>query len=185
MEINSQKQQLTLLQQGNEDAFAWIYEKHVDKLYYYTLKFVKNPEVAEELVQAVFVKIWEIRDKINPELSFDAFLYRITKNQTLNFLKRAAYENKYRESLVPSYARGVHDTENRVINNETTAIIDKAISKLPEKRQRIYRMSRLDGLDHQGIASQLGLSKNTVKVQIVKASKFVKAYFTQFENATS
>jgi RNA polymerase sigma-70 factor (ECF subfamily) len=61
--------------------------------------------------------------------------------------------------------------------NETSKIIHQAIDELPDKRQVIYRMSRLEGFDHDGIATKLGISKNTVKVQIVKASKFVRAYY--------
>lgn len=171
------KAELCLFRNGDVNAFGKIYERYVDKLYFYALKFVKSPEIAEEIVQGVFVKIWEIRVKINLELSFDAFLYRITKNHTLNFLKRQAYENRFKKQLIPIYTKGVEATENHVIMNETSKIIHQAIDELPEKRQAIYRMSRLEGLDHDGIATKLGISKNTVKVQIVKASKFVRAYY--------
>ena len=177
MITNSLKSELYRFRKGDMNAFGKIYEHYVDKLYYYTLKFVKTPEIAEEIVQGVFVKIWENRTKIKLELSFDAYLYRITKNQTLNFLKRQAYENRFREQLIPIYTRGVDTTENQVYMNETTKIIHRAIDKLPEKRQAIYRMSRLEGIDHEGIATKLGISKNTVKVQIVKASKFVRSYY--------
>jgi RNA polymerase sigma-70 factor (ECF subfamily) len=141
------KTELSLFSSGDANAFRKIYERYVDKLYFYALKFVKSHEIAEEIVQSVFVKIWEIRFKINPELSFDSFLYRITKNHTLNYLKRQAYENRFRKQLIPIYTKGIEATENHVIMNETSKIIHQAISK------------------------------NTVKVQIVKASKFVRAYY--------
>ncbi|MFY0628486.1 MAG: RNA polymerase sigma-70 factor [Reichenbachiella sp.] len=177
---NSLKAELCLFRDGDSKAFGRIYERYVDKLYFYSLKFVKSPEIAEEIVQGVFVKIWEIRAKINLELSFDAFLYQITKNQTLNFLKRQAYENRFKEQLIPIYTRGIDATENQILMNETSSIIHRAIDELPEKRQAIYRMSRLEGLDHNGIATKLGISKNTVKVQIVKATKFVRSYYATY-----
>ena len=174
------KSEICLFRDGDVNAFEKVYERYVDRLYFYVLKLVKSPEIAEEIVQGVFVKIWEIRSKINLELSFEAFIYRITRNHTLNYLKRQAYENRFKKQLIPIYNKGVNATENHVILNETSKIIHQAIDKLPEKRQTIYRMSRLEGLDHDGIATKLGISKNTVKVQIVKASKFVKAFYVTY-----
>ncbi len=179
------KNQLIRLRNGDEKAFHQIYECYVDKLYYFTLKYVKAPAVAEELVQRIFVKLWEIRSKINPELSFDSFIFRITRNLTINYLKRSNFEERFRSQLRPTLSQGITQTENQVILNETSEIIERAISKLPEKRQQIFRLSRLQGLDHGGIADKLGISKNTVKVQVVKATKFVRAYFLQYRDLSA
>ncbi len=179
MEISLQKELVKKLQAGDESAFKSIYDQYVNKLYYFTLKFVKSPELAEELVQAAFVKVWESRAQINLELSFESYLFRITKNHTLNFLKRAAYERQFRDNLKTSYTFSSKCTEEQVNLNESLTIINKAIDLLPPKRQMIYRLSRIDGIDHDSIAAKLGISKNTVKVQIVKATKFVKDYYSQ------
>ncbi|MEO9476009.1 MAG: RNA polymerase sigma-70 factor [Cyclobacteriaceae bacterium] len=178
------KVNLLKLKGGNEQAFQKIYEHYVDKLYYFTLKYVKSSAVAEDLVQSIFVKLWDIRSKINPDLSFDSFIYRITKNHTINHIRRSAFEQKFRDQLVPEYSSGEEQTANQVAFNETNLIVEKAISSLPERRQQIFRLSRLQGVDHDGIASAMGISKNTVKVQIVKATKFLREHLNQYRDVS-
>lgn len=179
VEIGLQKELVKKLKTGDESAFKAIYDQYVNKLYYFTLKLVKSSELAEEIVQAAFVKIWESRAQINPELSFEAYLFRISKNHTFNVLKRAAYERQYRDNLKTNSSFSSKCTEEQVNLNESLSIINKAIKLLPPKRQMIYKLSRIEGVDHDSIAAKLGISKNTVKVQIVKATKFVKNYYSQ------
>jgi RNA polymerase sigma-70 factor (ECF subfamily) len=175
--LSLQKELIIKLKTGDESVFRVIYDQYVNKLYYFALKFVRSPEAAEELVQAVFVKLWESRSQIDINLSFESYLYKITKNHTLNFLKRAAYERQYRVKLKSRYTFSSLDTEEQVDLNESLTIINQAIELLPPKRQKIYKLSRINGVNHDRIALQLGISKNTVKVQIVKATKFIKNHF--------
>lgn len=168
------KELIERLIDGDHDAFATIYSSYVDKLYYFSLKLVKSTELAEELVQEVFIKIWKLRKTLNTELSFDAFLFRIVRNMAINNLKKVAYQNRVKEEIRIGRSATIYTTEAMVAYNETLAILENVLEKLPPKRQRIYRLSRIEGLDHDTIAKTLKISKNTVKVQMVKASKFVR-----------
>lgn len=162
---------------GDEGAFRAIFDRYRDRLYGYCLKFTKSKEAAEEIVQDVFVKVWENRSSLNPDLSFNAYLYQITKNLAFNFLKKAASETLFKKRILP-YLEVAHSRpEDDCLYRDYERLADKVIKLLPPQRQLIFQMSRQSGMSHDEIATSLGISKNTVKGQIVKASKTIRDYF--------
>jgi RNA polymerase sigma-70 factor (family 1) len=162
---------------GNEAAFRAIFDLYRDRLFCYCLKFTKTREAAEEIVQDVFVKVWENRQAINPDLSFNAYLYQITKNLAFNFLKKAAGEVSFKRKVLLYLEVAHNQPEEDCIFQDYEQLAEQAIQTLPPQRQLIFRMSRRDGMSHEEIADSLGISKNTVKVQIVKASKTLREFF--------
>ena len=174
---SDEKYLVALVAQGDEGAFRQIFDLYRDKLYAYSLKFTKSKVSAEEIVQEVFIKIWENKARLNPELSFRAYLYKITQNQVFDYLKKAANDITFRKAMirwVDSYADRVEDG---VIMAEYEEVVRQAVEQLPPQRKLIFQLSRDHYMSHEEIATQLGISKNTVKVQIVKAGKFIKEYF--------
>ncbi|CAN5911035.1 RNA polymerase sigma-70 factor [soil metagenome] len=167
---------------GDEAAFRAIFDRYRDRLFTYCLKFTKSREAAEEIVQDVFMKIWENRLSIDPDLSFNAYLYQITKNLAFNFLKKAAGEISFKQSVLGYLENAHNQSEDDCIYQDYEQLAESAISLLPPKRQMIFQMSRQEGMSHEAIAASLGISKNTVKVQIVKASKTLRAYFRLHTN---
>lgn len=174
------KEIIRKLKDGDHNAFEHVYNIYVDKLYYFILKLLKSPEMAEELVQEIFIRIWLLRDTLNTELSFDAFLFKIARNLSINLIKKTAYQHRVKDEIRVRSTSYSNSTESTVEYNETSKHLEEVLKKLPPKRQQIYRMSRMEGLDHNTIANNLNISKNTVKVQMVKASKFVKDHMKQY-----
>ena len=177
----TKKQLVTRLREGDKTAFTLIYYEYINKLYFYCFRFVESNEMAEELVQEIFIKLWDLRNSLNPNLSFDAFLYRITKNHTINHIKKKAFENRVKKEIAHRSSYKENETENRILMNETSKLLNSVIERLPEKRQLIYKMRKLEGFDNSEIASKLGISKNTVQAQLVKGSKFVKKHVSYFQ----
>ena len=130
---------------------------------------------AEEVVQDVFVKIWKNRDKINLELSVEGYVFRITKNELLNKIKKKVLHTEsldvHSESLLFNNC-----TENQVFLNEMKAVLSEAMAALPEKRQEIFRLSREKGYSNKEIAEELNISINTVESQIKKSIKYLRSY---------
>lgn len=162
---------------GDEAAFRAIFDLYRDRLFCYCLKFTKSREAAEEIVQDVFIKVWENRQAVNPDLSFKAYLYQITKNLAFNFLKKAAGEVSFKRKVLLYLEVAHNQPEEACILQDYEQLAEKAIQMLPPQRQLIFRMSRREGMSHEEIAAILGISKNTVKVQIVKASKTLRDFF--------
>lgn len=173
---------LRKLSSGDEKAFRRVYDTYKSKLYFYALKFTKNEHNAEEIVQQVFIKLWDSKHAIDPELSFDAYLFRITRNTTFNFLKRQALESLHKQKLMADTPQKDHQTEETLDYYECEALALEAIEALPEKRQIIFKMSHDEGMNAKEIAEMLEISVNTVKSQLIKASKTIKAHLLLHAN---
>ena len=167
------------LRQGEKAAFEKIYYRYHGNLYFYALKFVKSSQIAEEIVQEVFLKIWEIRRDIRPELSLMSFLFTICKHRVLNVLDRAATDLSFRQEIAKHVLTSANSVEDSITAREYQEIIDCAVSKLPPIRQIVFNMCRVEGKSYDDVAVELGIKKGTVKDHMVKAIRFVKDYISE------
>lgn len=161
------------LQKGQANAFRSIYDHYYAKVYHYCLRFTQQTEDAEELAQNVFVQVWEQRQSIDLDKSFDAYLFTIAHHNACNFLKSKARRVALKQSY-PTYMRATSNTEDTVIFNELSQTMHDTIANLPEKRQIIFRMHYEEHYSDQEIASALQLSVHTIKSQLAKASRTIK-----------
>ena len=137
---------------------------------------VKLTEVTDELVQDIFLKVWERRGEINENLSFQAWLYRIAENMVVDYYRRLALDLKMRKHMLETYAELYNQTEDYILNKERAQLLDKALQLLPPQRQVIFRLCRLEGKSYEEAASFLNISTSTVSNQLVKATKNIKDY---------
>ena len=161
---------------GDQSAFRTIFCRYKDKLFSYCYRFTKTEATAEEIVHDVFLKIWTERERINPELSFSSYLYKITRNQALNFMRKAAADQSLRDKLRHYFEQYDSQCEDQIIYNDLFAIVQRAVALLPPRRRLIYEMSREQAMKDEEIAHRLRISKQTVKNQMVKALSFIRRY---------
>lgn len=180
---SSDKQQnnelLTQLRNGDQTAFAEIYNQYRSKIFVYACGLCKSPDVSEEIVQEVFIKIWQKRDQINTELNFGAYIKKITLNHVLNHLKKVAREKTLQQQLFLFIETIRNSTEDNLLEKELLKTYDDAIAKLPPQKKLIYNLSRNQDLSHDEIAKKLNISKNTVKNHMVEATRFIRNYVNQ------
>jgi len=174
---------VTELKTGNKSAFAHIYETYCDKVYHFILKFIIDQEDARELVQQVFIKLWDNKQNIDPGLPLDPYLFVISRNCCFDFLKKVARDRELKEQLLQMNTIRCNETENNILLNEYEELVNKAIQQLPEKRRAVFQC-RMDGNSYDEIAAQLNISKNTVKTHLLKSYKFVKEYVKVFADIT-
>ena len=168
------KQLLKKLKSGDLQAFQEIFMAYSDRLYHFTLSYLKNTFDAEEIVQDVFLLVWEMREEIDEEKSFKSFLYRITVNKVFNHLKRQVVRQKY-ESYLQHFEQPLSESpEARLHFQELESKVRTLLLKLPEQQRNIFELSRITGLSNLQIAEKLGLSIRTVENQVYRASKFLK-----------
>jgi len=161
------------LANNSEQAFETIYHFYKDRTYFFFIKFCKDTDQAEELLQALFVKLWEKRESVRSDTNFESFLFTIAKHLALDFLKSKSREELYElHALSPT----PNVTEQDVYFHELQSMANLAIDALPEKRQIIYRMNYEEGLSIAQISETLKLSPHTVKAQLNKASQTVRLY---------
>lgn len=170
---------LIKLKNGNALAFEEIYNQYRNKIYVYALKLCKSTVTAEEIVQEVFIKIWQKREQLNPELQFTAYLKKITLNHVLNHLKKIAREKTLQDELFAYLGEIKNSADDQLLEKELFKTYQEAISQLPPQKKIIYQLSRNEELTHDEIAEKLNLSKNTVKNHMVEATKFIRNYVSK------
>ena len=168
-----------LLTLNDEAAFSELYVRYKDKLYYFCLHLLKSKEEANDIVQEIFIRIWESRNFINPDLSFSSFLYTMARNRTLNYFRDIDIDEKVKEILATQKVTEEEAIDSKIIYTEYQVILQNAISQLPPQRRKIFNMSRIESMSHKEIAAELGISVNTVQEHISEALKFIKAYFSK------
>lgn len=158
-----------LLRKGNVAAFDALFEVYSSRLYSFSLKYLKNESDAEELVQEVFIKVWENRKSLKTELSFKSYLFKISLNLIRRHFNKKAIALRYFDSLQ-------HDkpiSNDPLLNNEDyeTVIqrINLIIEEMPPRRREIFIKSKMDGKSSRQIAAELGISSGTVDNHISEA----------------
>ncbi|OQP63677.1 RNA polymerase sigma factor [Niastella populi] len=168
------------LQRGDSDAFLQLYNHYHAALYHYVLRFVKSPAITEDVLQDVFLKIWEIRDRIDPSLSFKAYLYKICRNSVFKLLKKISVDEALRLQVMQQFTQSVADADLKILWQQYEEILQAAINKLSPQRQKVFRLCREEGKSYEQVANELGISRNTVKEHMVLAMKQIRGHFEQY-----
>lgn len=165
---------LEALRQGSGSAFEALYERYRSRIYYNMLKIVRSEAIAEELLQDVFMKVWELRERIDPSQSFKAFLFRISGNLAIDFYRREARQRIIEAAAVLAEDEGYEHVQQHIDFKEAEALLGEAIAKLPPQRQRVFRMIRMEGRSYEEVADALSISRKTVQDHVVKANQWLR-----------
>lgn len=176
---------ITRINQGDEKAYGVLFELYYDKLLYIAVSYVGNREDAQEIVQDVFVKIWKKRNLIDGNRNINNFLYLMTRNACLDFLrKRKSRLNIYRDTLqeeaLVNYSALADDVSSSVIEKELEKQVLKALELLPEKCKTVFVKSRFEGLKRKEISEELHISVKTVENHLTRALKHMRVHLQEF-----
>jgi RNA polymerase sigma-19 factor, ECF subfamily len=162
------------LKNGDRTVFEELYREYYIRLCYYCIKYVDRIEDAEEIVQDIFVKLWEKHEELEINSSISAYLHRAVQNYALNFLSKQKVKDKYILVQDRNLYEAFDDGLVKLEEEELRKILKKAILELPEKRREIFELSRFDGMKNSKIATQLSISVKTVETQMTKALKYLR-----------
>jgi len=157
-----------------EMLFADIFKQHEQKLYSLALRITKSDLYAKDVVQEVFLKLWEYREEMQAIKNIEAWLYRLTENKIIDFLRKASADDRLKEAVWNNLLKSFNETEALVAAKEYNQVIQKAIEQLPPQRKLIYYLNREEGLNYQEIAKELHISKHTVKNQLSSALQSIR-----------
>ena len=158
------------IRHGDDSAFSALFRQYYEQLYYFASRFLKDSQTSENIVQDVFVKLWEQREKLEISTNVKSYLYTSVKNHSLNYLKRESRLFSIDDQLNLAEEKSI-STEDDYIKDESFRAVHKAIDELPEKCRQIYLMKRYDDLSYNEISEILGISINTIKTQMKRALK--------------
>jgi RNA polymerase sigma-70 factor (ECF subfamily) len=169
------------LSHGNERAFTALYNKYKNIVYSLALKITKSKTLSEEVVQDVFLKIWQKKDELKDIGDFESYLFISGRNHIFNIIKKMAKEENLKKNIgnsdLSSYA-----TDSFLEDEQYTLLLNQILLKLPPQQQKIYQMAKVEGLSHQNIAEILDISPLTVKKHMALALKIIRIQLARHIN---
>ena len=172
---NITQELLTRLKNGDILAFDQIYEMYSHKLFSFVFKILKNEAEVDDIVQEVFVKIWESRDKLKDYKLLNAYIFTIAYNNSIDLIRKRISNNKYLELL--KYSASINFTPtiiSQIEFNELSSKVEKLIAQIPDRQKQVYLLHREEGMTYPQIAEQMGISQNTVENHMAKALKYLR-----------
>lgn len=175
----TEEQAVTLLsKEGNHEAYSYLYEMYWSKVYNFARLYISSIDDAKEIVQIVFVKLWETRTFLKENESLKGYLFIITRNIIFNQKRRNFNEDFYKSSILDAYTEdNINDSceaEEKMYALELSRFIDALIQSLPERQRECFLLSRVEKMTYREIGERLGISDRTVEVHIVRALKYLK-----------
>jgi len=182
--ILNDTQILKQLKQGRSKIINYLFDLYYVDLCKYAFKLTEKKEIAEEIVQDIFIYLWEKRDTINIESSVKNYIFRAVKNKSLNYFKSKYAKISFQENLADKDHPVINDTDSSILYNELSKITKMAIDALPERCALIFRLSRNFNMTYKEIAKNLNISVKTVENQIIKALKRIRKHLDENINKT-
>jgi RNA polymerase sigma-70 factor (ECF subfamily) len=168
---------------GDEAAFSTVFYHYTARIHPSINKMTRSEEATEEIVHDVFVSIWNKRVTLTEIDNYEQWVFRIVTNLTYNYLKAKARRIAGMEKL-PAVHDITYNTMDSLDFKESRELISEVVEQLPPQRKLIFKMSKEQGLNHEQIAEQLNISKNTVKNQMIEALKFIKEHLKKSPGAS-
>jgi RNA polymerase sigma-70 factor (ECF subfamily) len=169
LHITDEKELLRRLRDGDELAFKDLYEIYAPRLAARLLQLLRSEEIAEDILQDLFIKIWEVRHTINPDLSFGALLYKMAANLSKNIYRRNVYDQLMRKEMNTDQSH--NPIEESLDQSEARQLLQAALNKLTPRQREVYIMHKIDGLSYQEIGSRLNISASAINHHIQEANK--------------
>ncbi len=161
------------IKKGDKRCFRILYRRFYSGLCQFACQYTGRPDIAEEIVQEIFMKLWEGRKRYKIEGSIKSYLYGSVRNGSLNYLNHLVLERKFSNETAARIHRAIsymqicqEDGSSILIDKEFEKYLAEALESLPARCREIFLLNRKEGLSHSEIADKLGLSKNTIQKQM-------------------
>lgn len=165
---------LSDLRSGSQTAFRQIYEQYSGRIYLNILKMVKAEQDATELLQEVFIKVWDKRELIDPEQSFRSYLFQIARYAVYNFIRKNKLEKQVQAYLSLHNTQLYSHVEEQLDEKQDEQWLSQTIEQLPPQRRLIYTLCKIEGKSYAEVSALLNISTSTINDHIVKATKYIK-----------
>ncbi|HAF31248.1 MAG TPA: RNA polymerase sigma-70 factor [Bacteroidales bacterium] len=171
------------IKEGDIKQFEVLFKEYYEKLCQFGVKYVKNIEQSEEVVQDTFYNIWKNRNTLTIKTSIKAYLYTAVRNNCLQVLRTRSLDVKYENYYKTHYMNESISPSDELNAKELSNVINIALNSLPERCREIFNMSREEGLKYHEIAEKLSISIKTVEANMGKALKHFRSYLKDYAEA--
>lgn len=167
--VSDEKELLRKLRDGEENAFNQLYQIYARRLASKLIYLLKSEELAQDVLQDVFMKIWSSREMIDPELSFSGLLSKMATNLSKNVFRKNLYDQSLRNLMDPEASYNPIDDADDAA--EAKKLLEMALGRLTERQRDIYILHKIDGRSYQEISEALNISVSAINHHLQKANK--------------
>lgn len=164
----------------DEAAFCELYAMYKDRLLYFSMKFIKSREFAEDVFQDAFASVWQNRRFLNPDSPFAPYIYTIIKNRILNLLGGIEKEQELKKIIIRSSLDHAEETEHAIVDKDLNDLVKKALEQLTPRQRKVFEMSRNQLKSHKEIAEELQISVFTVQQHISASLKVIRTFLIKY-----
>lgn len=176
----SDQELIPLFENGDRLAYAEIFERYSRVLLRHAFRLLNSKSEAEDVVQEVFVLLWEKRENLHLNGALSSYLYSSVRNRIFNLLSHQKVVLKYAESFNQFTVSGYNVTEDAIRERELATLIEQEIDLLPQRMREVFLLNKKQGLSYAQIGEQLDISPETAKQQVYKATKILKPKIDKF-----
>jgi RNA polymerase sigma-70 factor (family 1) len=170
----TEQELLQLSADGDEAAFTILFNLYKHRLYSYLLRLSGSPEMTEDVIQEIFLKLWDQRTSMGQIEQFGAYVFRMAQHRIINSFKRSAKETLILAELRRQTKSPVSEAEDNLSAREVQRRFHEALEKLSPRQKLIYQLSRDHGLKHDEIAQRLHISRSTVNNHMILALRTIR-----------
>lgn len=171
---------LERIRAGDSDAFDAVFRANYAALVGSAERILGRRDVAEEIVQDVMLELWRRRETLAVEDSLRGYLFRATRNRSLNHLRHGAIEKRAEPELAANRAESGSSAHAALVEEEIEVAVKRAVADLPARCREVFELSRMHGLRYSEIATTLGISVKTVEAQMGKALRLLRERLAQW-----
>lgn len=162
---------LPLLREGDGIAFNELYGRYHSGLYGFLYKFLKSPELTEDLTQEIFIKVWDQHTELPQLLSVKSYLFTLGKNHAFNFLKRAGIDQVAKAEIVKNYKTDTNSLESAIHARDYARYLEALLATLTPQSREVFRLCRQEGRTYDEAAELLGISRHAIKKHMVRTMR--------------
>ncbi|WP_290799074.1 RNA polymerase sigma factor [Flavihumibacter sp. UBA7668] len=176
---------LRLLKTGDKAAFTQIYELYSQSLYLNLLKLLKFEPAAEELLQDIFITLWEKRTTIQIDTHLSGYLFGIAQHKAQDFFRKLKRDRKLHDYIRELATGEFESVEAKLLRQEELDLLNNAINRLSPQRKQVFQLCKLEGKSYQEVSHILGISPSTINDHIVKATRFIRDFMLAQDRLTT
>ena len=169
------------LKKDNHDSFQKLFDQYSQILFQFSLSYLKSREVAEEVVQEVFIKIWDNRNKLRTDTSFKSYLFTIALNSIRKWFNKQSRQNKLEHDILLEFSSKAEEFDDNPDYQMLLDKLDEFIQLMPEKRRQVFIKKKIEGKSLKEISEELSITTKTVEYHISEGMKFLRTNFEQFK----
>lgn len=173
--LYDEQELLRRLKSGDHNAFERIFHRYKSKMAQNAVRVLRSSELSQDLVQELFIRLWEQRSKIDTDKTLGAYLYKIASNLAHDYFRKAGRDQKLREQLLAISPVTYEPIEKVIYNKEDKLLLDKALSMLPEQQRAVFTLCKVEEKSYQEVAELLNISIGTVNNHLTRANRSLRA----------